>query len=208
MRVKIGTIYFKKLENKKVTITDTRISYKDDDSKIVMDVVSKELMEFYSNIVTQNGGKVLDVGFGLGYSADAIYNKLGSYYCIESNPQIYQKALDWAEGKENVHIFKGNWTNVIPEMNLKFDGIFMDTYDDPNYHEFENYSSLIANEGCVLSIFSYFVCRDTKELHSSYFEINSQHRENYPKLIERGHTCNWSYFIDGEFQKKKVNATI
>ena len=24
-------------------------------------------MEFYSNIVTQNGGKVLDVGFGLGY---------------------------------------------------------------------------------------------------------------------------------------------
>ena len=32
-----------------------------------MDVLSKQLMEFYSNIVTQNGGKVLDVGFGLGY---------------------------------------------------------------------------------------------------------------------------------------------
>ena len=57
-----------------------------------MDIVSKELMEFYSNIVTQNGGKVLDVGFGLGYSADAIYNKLGSYYCIESNPQIFDEA--------------------------------------------------------------------------------------------------------------------
>ena len=67
MRVRIGTIYFKNLKNKKVTITDTRISYSDDDSKIVMDVVSKQLMEFYSNIVTQNGGKVLDVGFGLGY---------------------------------------------------------------------------------------------------------------------------------------------
>ena len=38
--------YFKNLKNKKVTITDTRISYSDDDSKIVMDLVSKQLMEF------------------------------------------------------------------------------------------------------------------------------------------------------------------
>ena len=199
------------MKDKKVTITDTRITYSEDDSKIVMDVVSKELMEFYANIVTQNGGKVLDVGFGLGYSADAIYDKLGCYYCIESNPQIYLKALEWAEGKENVHLFNGDWMDVMaemPEVGLRFDGIFMDTYDDPNYHKFEGHARFVANEGCVLSIFSYFACRDTKELHSSYFEINSPHRENYPKLIEKGHTCNWSYFIDGEFQKKKVNAAI
>ena len=91
MRVRIGTIYFKNLKNKKVTITDTRISYSDDDSKIVMDVVSKQLMEFYSNIVTQNGGKVLDVGFGLGYGLITIYNKVGNYHCIETNPQIFNE---------------------------------------------------------------------------------------------------------------------
>ena len=67
---------------------------------------------------------------------------------------------------------------------------------------------LISNENCVLSIFSYFACRDTKDLHSHYFEIKSKHRKNYPKIIEKGHTCNWSYFIDGEFQKKKSNGII
>ena len=173
-----------------------------------MDIVSKELMEFYSNIVTQNGGKVLDVGFGLGYSADAIYNKLGSYYCIESNPQIFDKARKWASDKTNVHLYFGDWIDVIPSLDVKFDGIFMDTYDDPNYSKFEDYAKLISNKECVLSIFSYFICRDTEDLHSSYFEITSSHRENYPKLIEKGHTCHWSYFIDGEFQKKKLNEAI
>jgi len=196
------------MKNKKVTITDTRISYQEDDSKIVMDVVSKELMEFYSNIVTQNSGKVLDVGFGLGYSANAIYNKVGNYHCIESNPQIFKEAQKWAEDKEDVHLYFGNWVDVIPTLDVKFDGIFMDTYDDPNYSKFEDYSKLISNENCVLSIFSYFALRDTKDLHSHYFEIKSKHRENYPKIIENGHTCNWSYFIDSKFQKKKINAII
>ncbi len=196
------------MKNKKVTITDSRIYYSDDHSSIVMDIVSKELMEFYSNIVTQNGGKVLDVGFGLGYSADAIYKRVGNYHCIESNPQIYSKALEWAEGKENVHIHFGDWIDVIPELDIKFDGIFMDTYDDSNYNKFEDYAKMVANENCVLSIFSYFSIRDTKDLHSHWFKINSPHRENYPKIIEDGHNCNWTYFIDGDFQKRKKYETI
>ena len=53
--------------NKKVIISDTRISYSDDSDKIVMDVVSKELMEFYASIVTQQKGKILDVVVDLKY---------------------------------------------------------------------------------------------------------------------------------------------
>ena len=60
------------MKDKDLIITETRIEFKDDPNSIVMDVVSKELMEFYSSIVTQNKGRVLDVGFGLGYSANAI----------------------------------------------------------------------------------------------------------------------------------------
>ena len=77
-----------------------------------------------------------------------------------------------------------------------------------NYSKFEDYVKLISNKECVLSIFSYFICRDTEDLHSSYFEITSSHRENYPKLIEKGLIVHWSYFINGEFQKKKVNEAI
>ncbi len=195
------------MKDKDLNITDTRIEFKDDPNSIVMDIVSKELMEFYSSIVTQNKGKVLDVGFGLGYSADAIYNKLGSYYCIEVNKQVYDKARVWAEGKSNVHIYYGDWIDVIPDFlvdvcKIKFDGIFLDTYKDINYHKFEDYAKLIANDNCVLSIFSYFTLRNISELHSHYFKIDSKYRSNYPKDIEGGHTCHWTYFLDGEFKKK------
>jgi len=196
------------VKDKDLIITDTRIEFKDDPNSIVMDVVSKELMEFYSSIVTQNKGKVLDVGFGLGYSANAIYNKLGCYYCIEANKQVYDKAREWAEGKSNVHIYHGDWVDIIPTLKIKFDGILMDTYDDSNYLKFEDYAKLIANNNCVLSIFSYFALRDVSELHSFYFKINSKYRSNYPKDIEGGHTCHWTYYLDGEFKKKEEKTAI
>ena len=119
------------MKEQRVTITDTRITYLDNPNQVVMDVVSKDLMKAYSNIVCQNKGKVLDVGFGLGYSADAIYNTVGNYTCIEINPQIYQEACKWAQNKSNVKIYLGDWIKVIPEMayrDITFDGIFMDTY--------------------------------------------------------------------------------
>ena len=194
--------------NKKVIITDTRISYKSNPDKIVMDVVSKELMEFYASIVTKDKGKILDVGFGLGYSADAIYNRVNNYTCIECNYQIYLKALEWAKGKNNVNIIYGNWIDVIPTLNQKFDGIFMDTYDDSNYIKFEEYAKQIAKKNCILSIFSYFALRNVNELNSYSFPITSEHRKNYPKIIEDMHTVHWTFFVDGEFIKKTPYATI
>lgn len=194
--------------DKKVIIEKNRIYLEEDSMSIVMDVVSKELMEFYSNIVTQNMGEVLDVGFGLGYSADAIYNNVGNYSCIEGNEQIYKNALEWAKDKPNVHIYFGDWIDVIPTLDRKFDGIFMDTYLDDNYSKFEDYAKQISNENCVLSIFSYFVIRDTSEIHSSNFSITSPYRKLYPKIIEQSHEVNWSYFINGEFVKKQNKSII
>ena len=194
--------------NKKVIISDTRISYSDDSDKIVMDVVSKELMEFYASIVTQQKGKILDVGFGLGYSADAIYNKVKNYTCIECNYQIYLKALKWAKGKENVNIIYGDWVDIIPTLTQKFNGIFMDTYDDINYNFFEEHAETIAADNCVLSIFSYFSLRDVKDLNSHYFPIINSHRKNYPKTIEEGHTVHWTYFVDGKFIKRTPYVSI
>ena len=43
------------------------------------------------------------------------------------------------EGKDNVHLYFGDWIDVIPTLDVKFDGIFLDTYDDPNYSKFEDY---------------------------------------------------------------------
>ena len=183
----------------KVVIEKDRIYLENDPFKVVMDIISKNLMEEYSTIVCKNKGRVLDVGFGLGYSANSIYSKVGNYTCIEGNPQIYQKALDWAADKNNVNILFGDWVNVIPLLNEKFDGIFMDTYLDDNYRKFEEFSKPIANKGCILSVYSYFDIREESELFSKYVPIALDERKNYYKNIEEGHTINWTVFDGKKF---------
>jgi len=73
-----------------ITITDDRIFYTNKPTVIVMDKVETPLMKRFAEIVTQNGGDILEVGFGMGISPDFIYNSnIKSYTCIEIHPKIY-----------------------------------------------------------------------------------------------------------------------
>ena len=58
------------MKNKKVVMSDRRIYLESNPRSIVMDIGSKPLTEIYSHIVCQNGGNVLDIGFGMGFSAN------------------------------------------------------------------------------------------------------------------------------------------
>ena len=115
------------MKDEVVVFTDKNIHFKNNPRSIVMDSASKSLMEMYSYIVCQNGGNVLDVGFGMGFSANKMSSLANHYTCIEINPQIYERAQNWAKNKSNVTIIFGDWMEVIPKLNQKFDGIFMDT---------------------------------------------------------------------------------
>ena len=54
-----------------------------------MDRSETSLMKRYSEIVTKNGGDILECGFGMGISADFIYNSnISSYTCIEINESV------------------------------------------------------------------------------------------------------------------------
>lgn len=72
-------------------------------------------------------GDVLEVGFGLGYSADAIqkYN-IKSHTIIESNPVVLEKLHKWAKHQKNqVNIVEGTWQNRLRDL-TKFDSVFFD----------------------------------------------------------------------------------
>ena len=193
------------MENQTVTITDGRIYYTDRPTSIVMDEVSKDLMKTYSDLVCQNGGQVLDIGFGLGYSANFMYENVGNYTCIEINPQIYQTALEWAKDKPNVNIIHGNWVDVIPTLTQKFDGIFMDTFGDVNYYKFEEYAKLIANENCILSIYEYLLLRDSKDINTTVVNVDNS---KYPKRIKKTKEVSWAYYSYGDFRKEKLYDRI
>lgn len=193
------------MKNIEVTFTDKTIYFKGDERAIVMDAASKSLMEMYSYIVCQNKGNVLDVGFGMGFSANKMSSLAEHYTCIEINPQIYERALKWAKGKHNVDIIYGDWVDILPSLDKKFDGIFMDTHHDLNYYQFETTAKIVANEGCILSIYNYFTQRDPKTMNEYVYDLDVS---KFSITVKDHHKINWTVFKDGEFVKSSGNINF
>jgi hypothetical protein len=77
-------------------------------------------------------GHVLEIGFGMGYSATQIqkYNPK-SYTIVECDPVVIDKCKRWANNYSNVTIIESRWQEVICTKNLGiYDEIFFD--DFPN----------------------------------------------------------------------------
>ena len=194
------------MRDQRVVFNKSNIVFEDNERSVVMDEASKGLTEMYAHVVCQNGGDVLDIGFGMGFSANKMSELADSYTCIEINPQIYKKASEWSKGRANTNVIFGDWIEIIPQLGLKYDGIFMDTHHDPNQTLFEEYSKLIAKEGCILSIFNYFTIRDRSTMNNYEYRLEPS---KFSKLVTNSHTINWTHFNSGEFVKgsNKIKST-
>jgi hypothetical protein len=85
-------------------------------------------MEFQAEITCRNGGHILEVGFGMGISANHIQRQnIKSHTIIELNDEIYKKAVEWAKDKPNTKIIHGDWKTI--ELDEKFDSIFFDAIE-------------------------------------------------------------------------------
>ena len=85
------------------------------------------IMKAHAEITCRNGGDILEVGFGMGISADYIQEQdIKSHTIIELNDEIYEKAVEWAKDKPNTEIVSGDWKSV--ELDRKFDAIFFDAH--------------------------------------------------------------------------------
>jgi guanidinoacetate N-methyltransferase len=75
-------------------------------------------------------GDVLEIGFGLGYSATEIQKfPIKSYTVIECDVGAYQRALRWKEKyNHKINIIHDRWENVYKSL-PKFDCLFFDDYD-------------------------------------------------------------------------------
>ena len=88
-------------------------------------------------------GDVLEVGFGMGYSANEIqkYN-ITSHTIIECDPVVFEKALEWSKNQKNkTKIIFGKWENVYKTLG-KFDCFFYDPY---NIGGISKFSSMCDN---------------------------------------------------------------
>ena len=94
------------------------------------------IMKASADYVCENGGDILEVGFGMGISAGHIQsNNINSHTIIENHPQIIEKAKAWAEDKPNVTIIEGDWYSVKDSLST-YDGVFYDTFGDDDNNNF------------------------------------------------------------------------
>lgn len=135
------------------------VSFEED--KITCDLLDMEvmmswedpIMSEHANIVCHNQGDVLEIGFGMGISADYIQSlNPNSHTIVEIHPQIFSKLETWAVGKPNVTIINGDWFGLTSFG--EYDGIFYDTVCDSYMAEF--FTDFVPSHIKVGGKFTYF----------------------------------------------------
>jgi hypothetical protein len=141
-----------------LVITDVGL-YNPDINHTIMHRCETKISKRMAEIVTQNGGDILELGFGMHISADFILENpnVTSYTVIEIHPQQYERALEWAKTKTiPINVILGNWTDILPLSDMKFDGVYFDTDTDGNLPFFMDVVKPNCKEGTILSFYAYY----------------------------------------------------
>ena len=126
------------------------LDYKGDS---VMMYWEEDIMKDAAALICRDGGKILNIGFGLGI----IDNYIQSYtpeehWIIEAHPQVIDKMKEegW-DKKSNVNCIFDKWQNVLDTL-PGFDGIYFDTWgEDPATIHEKSITSLLNPGGKLLS---------------------------------------------------------
>ena len=147
--------------DKTLIFEDSKIHYTDNDEELqVMMSWEDDIMKASANYVCENGGDILEIGFGMGISANYIQsNNINSHTIIENHPQIIEKLKVWAEDKPNVIIIEGDWYDVKDSL-LTYDGLFYDTFGDENIDSFTTILPTLMKSGSKATWWNNFTNTD------------------------------------------------
>ena len=153
-------------------ITTKMEEFGDEEIIIMMDW-EHPAMSASAAYVTEGGGDILEIGFGMGISAGYIQShSVSSHTIIEPHPQMVEKAVEWSNGKSNVTIISQSWADVTGSLGT-YDGIFYDTSFDNKHNLFSSSLSELTKTGTKLSVFnSYSSETNIFNLEMSYRQIN------------------------------------
>ena len=136
-----------------LTFEDTKI-LNEGGAEVMMDWEAS-IMEKSAEFICHNNGDILEIGFGMGICSDYIQAQgVNSHTIVEIHPQIIEKLKVWADGKSNVTIVEGDWNDV--NGLSTYDGIFIDTYGDDNWHSFKSFALNKAKDGAKITYWNNF----------------------------------------------------
>ncbi len=132
----------------------------------VMEDWERKYMKVLSDIACSKGGNILEVGYGMGISANFILSnkKIDSHTVIECHPQVLEKCMILHQDEiKNKKLFThlGFWQDVVPKLKQNsFDGILFDTYPlsakeiHCNHFSFFKQAHRILVKGGILTYYS------------------------------------------------------
>lgn len=134
-----------------LTFQEDKIFFSDNTGvKAVMMDWEAPIMAAHAQYVAENGGNILEIGYGLGISARAIQTySPNSHTIVEIHPDIAKEAQIWANKQRGVSIVQGDWYGLTKEIQAlgPFDGIFYDAYGDDNIQYLVEFCTSILNKG-------------------------------------------------------------
>lgn len=140
--------------DKILTFVSGKIFYPDATSptgeKSVMMDWEDPIMAAHAQYVAENAGNILEIGYGLGISANYIQSYgPKSHTIIEIHPEIANQARSWSKRGVGIKVLEGDWYNLKQEIvdNGPYDGIFYDTYGDENTGRLVEFCMSIINKG-------------------------------------------------------------
>lgn len=131
-------------------------------------------------------GKVLEIGFGMGYSAKKIcsFNDVNEYDVIECNSQVWERFEEFKKIQEisrpdlKITLIKGRWEDILSTTGV-YDSIYFDDYVlDTNkiivYDRINNFLyDILTNHTKIGSKMSFYSGVDCKELYTNINCIES-----------------------------------
>ena len=120
----------------------------------------KPLMSASAAYICENGGDILEIGFGMGISAVYMHShSISTHTIIENHPDVIPKAKEWANGKSNVTVITGSWYDVKDSLST-YDGLFYDTFGDENVDHFKTILPTLMKSGGKVTWWNNFTNSD------------------------------------------------
>ena len=140
----------------------------------------------YTDIVCENGGDILEIGFGAGITADKIQShNIKTHTIIEKDEFFFKELLKWSKHKPNINAIKGDWITSIPN-DKKYDGIFLDLWHKKEEYKYRE--TLFNTLQPHVKPGTIFVCAITNSFDEELY-INDGHE--YEKVIYNKPTFKW-----------------
>lgn len=204
---------FKK--NCQITQTVSALFYLKENNEVYEMIMHSGLTNFEeksAEIVSQNGGDILEIGFGMGISANKFQTlNINSYTCIEINNNLFLSAQTWSSGKNNVSIINNDWQNYFNTTTLKYDAIYCDYLDADEYNEFYETAKNVLKMNGIISTYGAGIYLGNSDMNifdslvaPSDFDSDFT-LQTYNRLVSQGfYKVYWQYF-DGVNYVKNIN---